>query len=122
MGTNTAERNGNFMKEISEYRGYKVPVWDIIELVDSLPIMRGSSAYHVSYRETINAFFAEQMAAVSTNDEAYIFRGELLRDLKTRSREATHSLSCSGSLPNQERFLARQDAYATLYDSIREEL
>ena len=110
------------MKSISEFRGYKIPVWDIVEMIDTLPIQRGPSAYHAAYRETINAYFADCMNAVTLDDNASVHRGDLLNMLKGRSREATHALMGATELETQERQLARQDAYAALYDAVRENL
>ena len=111
------------------YEGYPIDAWDALQILEELPVVRGSHAYAVAYRSTIGDIYEWlRNQCVDKHGELVtlpfpILRGDLLARCKNAALVNVHLITAApvGSI-ERERAQAQADAYADAHDLFREEL
>ena len=111
------------------YNSYSIDVYDILEFIDKLPLVKGSHPYAVSHRSTYYEFYAwlESRSSVRSSwkseaiDKCAILRSMVLDWLKSRAMLSIHERdSARAGTVEAEREQGRLDGYSKLYDLIYE--
>lgn len=114
--------------ECHAFGSYPIDVWDAIQIIVAVPMMRGSSAYAVSYRKTMGDIFQwlEQMTeknGVIRYEDRMVRKNQLVDDLKLKTLYHVHQVSVQPyGTTGREVEQAKVDAYSKVYDLFREEL